>query len=109
MGGIITGFVSGLLGAGGGMLAVPILEKSGIKGKDAHANAVAVILPLAAVSAVFYLLDGRVKISDATPYMFFGVIGSVAATFVLKKISVVWLKVLFSLFMIWAGVRLLIK
>lgn len=107
--GIFVGFISGLLGAGGGMLAVPLLEKTGIKGKDAHANAVAVILPLALTGAVFYLLDGRVKINDATPYMFFGVIGSVAATFVLKKISVVWLKVLFSLFMVWAGVRLIIK
>ncbi len=108
-GGIFIGFISGLLGAGGGMLAVPILEKAGIKGKEAHANAVAVILPIALASAVFYLLDGRVKLTDAVPFMFFGVIGSITATVVLKKISVIWLKVLFSLFMIWAGVRLIIK
>lgn len=109
MGGILIGFISGLLGAGGGMLAVPILEKTGIKGKDAHANAVAIILPVALTGAIFYLLDGRVKISDATPYMIFGVIGAITATFVLKKISVFWLKILFSLFMIWAGVRLIFK
>ena len=40
--GLLTGIVSSLLGAGGGMIAVPSLKKAGLETKEAHANAVAV-------------------------------------------------------------------
>ena len=43
--GFFIGIINGLLGAGGGMLAVPALKKLGLSQKDAHRNALAVILP----------------------------------------------------------------
>ena len=38
--GLGIGLINGLLGAGGGMLAVPLLKKMGLSQKQAHANAV---------------------------------------------------------------------
>ena len=108
-GGLLTGAVNGLLGAGGGMLAVPILKKQGLKTKQAHASSVAVILPLSAFSAAMYLLNGKVEIFDAVPFVPWGLSGAAVGTFVLKKLSNRWLTAIFSALMVWAGVRLWMK
>lgn len=107
--GLATGIVNGLLGAGGGMLAVPLLKKTGLEQKSAHANAVAVILPISILSSILYISKNYVSVSDALPYIPTGIIGALAGTYFLKKISPVWLKRIFGGFMIYAGIRLLIK
>lgn len=107
-GGLI-GVVNGLFGAGGGMLAVPLLKKMGFSQTDAHANAVAVILPITVVSAVLYIIRDYVEISGALIYIPTGIIGSVLGTLILKKISPFYLKKIFGFFMIYAGVRLLLR
>ena len=109
IGGSVVGIVNGLLGAGGGMLAVPLLKRSGLTTKKSHSNAVGVILPLSIFSAILYLSSGRVKIMDAVPYIPGGLIGALIGTKLLKKIPANILKKLFAAFMIWAGIRLLIK
>ena len=107
--GILTGFVNGLFGAGGGMIAVPLLKKSGLNQKEAHENAIAVILPITVLSAVLYLLRGYVTLKSAFPYMPFGIIGALIGTYIMKKINPVLLKGLFGGFMIYAGIRLLVR
>ncbi len=107
--GIAIGFVNGLLGAGGGMLAVPLLKHLGLEQKEAHANAVAVILPISTVSAAMYLWKDYVNLSDPFIYIPTGIIGAIAGTYILKKISPLWLKRIFGAFMIYAGIRLLLK
>ena len=107
--GVSVGLVNGIFGAGGGMLAVPILKKSGLSQKSAHANAVAVILPITVISAILYLTKNVVSIKDSFYYIPTGLIGSVIATFLLKKLSNVWLQKIFAAFMIYAGARLLLR
>ncbi len=107
--GLAIGIVNGLLGAGGGMIAVPLLKKLGLEQKAAHANAVAIILPISVLSAVLYIIKDYVTLSEALVYMPTGVFGSVAGTFLLKKISPLWLARIFGGFMIYAGVRLLLR
>ena len=107
--GIGIGFLNGLLGAGGGMIAVPILKRLSLSQKEAHANAVALILPITVLSAVLYLLNGYVTLKQSLIYIPTGIIGSLIGAFLLKKISPLWLKRIFSFFMIYAGVRLLLK
>ena len=67
LGGLGAGVINGLLGAGGGMVVVPLLSAMGVRGKRSHATALMVIVPLSAVSAVLYLVQGRVGIADALP------------------------------------------
>lgn len=109
VGGVAVGLVNGLFGAGGGILAVPLLQKAGLSKKDSHANAVAVILPITVLSAVLYLIKGNVTVAEALPYLPAGVVGALIGTYCLKKISALWLKRIFGLFVIYAGVRLLLK
>lgn len=107
--GFAIGAVNGLLGAGGGMIAVPLLKKLGFPQKGAHANAVAIILPISILSASLYLYKDYVNLSDAFVYIPTGLIGAIFGTYFLKKISPIWLKRIFGGFMIYAGVRLLLK
>lgn len=107
--GLAVGIVNGLLGAGGGMIAVPLLKKLGFQQKQAHANAVAVILPITVLSAALYLINGHVRLSDCFIYIPGGLVGSLIGTYCLKKISPIWLKRIFGGFMVYAGVRLLLK
>jgi uncharacterized membrane protein YfcA len=107
--GIAIGIANGMLGAGGGMVAVPALKKLGLNQNKAHANAVAVILPITVFSASVYMIKDYVNIKDAFIFMPFGIVGSVLATWLLKKISPNLLRVVFGGFMIWAGVRMLFK
>ena len=107
--GLGIGLVNGLLGAGGGMLAVPLLKKMGLSQKQAHANAVAVILPISILSATMYIFKDYVNLNDSFMYIPTGLLGAVAGTYILKKISPLWLKRIFGGFMLYAGIRLLLK
>lgn len=108
-GGFLAGLVNGLLGAGGGMILVPMLAKAGLDTKKSHANSIAVIMPISILSAAIYLFAGNVALSDATPYLLWGALGSIAGAFILTKINDVWLHRIFGALMIWAAVRLFIR
>lgn len=107
--GVFIGIVNGALGAGGGMLAVPALRRAGVKGNAAHPNAVAVILPITAVSVALYALKGNLDVRAGLTYIPAGLVGSVLGTVIIKKIPPLWLKRIFGGFMVYAGVRLLLR
>ncbi|GHU82554.1 hypothetical protein AGMMS50284_4620 [Clostridia bacterium] len=108
VGGTVTGVLNGLLGAGGGMVAVPILKKE-MEARQAHANSVCIILPICIVSAINYILSGKVQIGHAMPYMGWGVLGAVFGTVLLQKINQKVLRKMFALLMLWAGYRLVFR
>ncbi len=107
--GILVGLINGTVGAGGGLVAVPLLKRSGLSQKDSHASSIAVLLPISLVSAITYLSAGHVSLSDATPFILPSVAGALLGTFLLHKIPTELLKKIFSGFMIYAGVRLLLR
>lgn len=51
--GTVTGLCNGLFGSGGGIAAVPMLQKGGVDVKKSHATSLALTLPLSVVSAFF--------------------------------------------------------
>lgn len=105
--GLITGLINGLLGAGGGMIAVPFLKKF-VSPQEAHATSVAIIFPICILSAIRYIESGFVNITDAVPYFIFGLPGAIAGTYCLTKFSASALRIIFSVFVIWAGIRMLL-
>lgn len=106
---LLTGFINGLLGAGGGMITVPLLKKMGLDQKAAQQNAIAVILPITLLSSIIYIVSGYVTISEPLPYIPGGLIGALIGTYLMKKISNKILRYIFAAFMLYAGVRLLLK
>ena len=107
--GFITGICNGLFGSGGGIIAVPALQKAGVPLKNSHASSLALTLPLSVVSAVFYGLKGNFPLRDVLPLIPFGLAGACIGAWLMKKISNKLLKKIFGAFLIIAGVRMIIS
>ena len=106
--GMAAGFINGLLGTGGGMLAVPMLTAAGASVKESHATSLAVILPIMLVSAVVYLLNGSADFSAALPFLPWGAAGAVLGAAALRRVDSVWLQKGFAALMILSALRLLL-
>jgi len=107
--GAVCGVLNGFFGAGGGSIAVPLLKKAGLKDKNAHATSVLIILCTTLVSSAFYLTKGTVKISDALPFIYTGVLGAAVGAFALKRISGTWLRRIFGALIVITSIRMLLK
>ena len=108
-GGCAAGLSNGLLGSGGGMVAVPTLRSAGLDTRRAHSSSLAVVLPISAVSAGLYLYGGHVAIADALPYIPGGVIGALIGGRIMRRIEPRLLRRIFGGFAIWAGIRMLLR
>lgn len=104
--GFIAGILNGFLGAGGGMVLVPMLLKSGLDRRSAHATSVCIIFTICIFSAFMYISSGKVSISDATPYLLWGIIGAIIGSLVLPKINQNLLRKIFGVLLIWAAYRM---
>lgn len=104
----LTGLANGIFGSGGGIIAVPMLQKSGLSAKQAHASSLALTLPLSVVSAVIYGMHGSLPITDTLPLIPFGLAGAIIGALTMKKIPTEVLKRIFGIILIASGVRLLI-
>lgn len=107
--GAVTGLCNGLFGSGGGIAAVPMLQKGGVNVKNAHATSLALTLPLSVVSACFYAYDKSFRWGDALPLIPFGLAGAVIGGLLMKKIPNTLLKRIFGAILIISGGRLLLK
>ncbi len=106
--GALVGLISGLFGGGGGMVAVPVLTSILKKPqKIAHATAILVILPVTIVSGVLYSVIGNFDVKVVLPTSIGVIIGGVLGAICLKKFSNDFIKILFSLVMLFFGVKLL--
>lgn len=108
--GVFSGALNGLLGAGGGMIIVPMLTKfMGTDRKVSHANAVFIILVLCVVSSIFYLKKNVLSCSEVLPYLPLGIVGSALGSYLLPKVNKKVLRIMFGIFSIWAAFRLVTK
>ncbi len=104
--GVITGFGNGMFGSGGGLIAVPALEKLGLDVPSAHASAIAVILPLSIASTAVYAFGGAMDWKN-TLYVCLGTIpGGFIGAKLLGKLSSVWINRAFCACMLFAAYRL---
>lgn len=106
--GAICGFLNGLFGSGGGTVAVPAFEKNGAEPKKAHASSVALIFVLSLVTAVVYLINGKIDFTAAWEYIPFGLIGAVLGAVLLKKIPDKLIRKMFGILIIAGALRMLI-
>jgi uncharacterized membrane protein YfcA len=106
--GLAAGIANGLLGTGGGTLLVPALTLLyRLEQHKSHATTLCVILPAAAVSAFVYMRNGFMDGPLILKVMAAGVLGGVLGARLLPKVSTGRLRVLFGLFMLIAGGRML--
>ena len=107
--GFLIGLINSLLGACGGILTVAALKKEGLEQRKAHANAVAIILPITIISSCYYLMNDYVELGQTLIYLPGGFFGAIAGGFLLPKIPQKILKRVFAVLVIWAGIRMIIR
>ncbi len=105
--GSFSGILNGLFGSGGGIIAVPLLKKSGLSQKEAQATALFMMFFLSSVSAGIYLYEGQLSFTDALGYIPGGILGGIAASLCFRKISPTLLRKIFGGFVIFSAARML--
>ena len=112
--GVLSGYINGLLGTGGGIILVFVLsavmtQSRAYSSRDVFATVIAAILPMSAVSVVFYLNSGSVSINDAAPYLLSGILGGLCGGLILERINLRFLKKLFAAMVVYAGLKMLMN
>ena len=106
--GLAIGVVTGLFGAGGGMLTVPALTFiAKFDEKHSHATAIAVILPLCLISSVVYALGATFENGVVLPTVIGVTIGGAIGALLLKKMSNGAISFLFYALMLFAGLKMI--
>lgn len=108
--GFIAGLVSGFFSTGGGLILVPaflyVLEMDSQK---ARGTSVFCILPMVLTSSIFYYKGNFINWKVAILCGIGGAIGGYIGAKLLKKLPEKYLKIAFTIFLIYVSVRMLIK
>ena len=104
--GVAVGTANSLFGGGGGMIAVPMLAKTGMTEKRAHATAILLILPVSFVSFLFYAFRGLCDFSVLIPTAIGVTFGGVAGAKLLGKLPTKTVNIVFAFLQIAAGIFL---
>lgn len=107
--GILTGLVNGLLGIGGGTILIPAMvfmlkEKQHV----AHGTSLAVILPTAFVSALIYKYNQNLDLNLSFKVALGAMLGGYLGAKLMNLLSPPSLKKIFGLFMMIAGLRMVL-
>jgi len=108
--GAFVGFLSGLLGVGGGWLLVPLMITIlNVPFHVAAGTSLIQIIGVAAVGAISHYSLGNVDIDMATALILGGLIGAPAGAAISKKMSVRALNILLILLLLAMAVKLMLR
>lgn len=104
--GALAGSITGLLGAGGGMVLIPLLTLlTKIKDEEVFPVSVAIILPVCIVSLFFRAHP--LPLQTALPYLIGSAAGGILAGILAKRIPTLWLHRFLGIIILWGGIRYL--
>ena len=105
--GVVVGITSGLLGVGGGTLAVPFLTLAvGLSQHEAEATSLVVILPTAVAGSLALRRRGVGDLGLALRFGLFGAVGSVLGALLALALPGSTLRVVFAVFVGVVGLKL---
>lgn len=106
---LLVGFINGFFGGGGGLVCVPTLERVyKLPTKNAHATAIAVMLPLSIVSSIIYLLNNNFNFLISASVSLGVIVGGFIGAIFLKRFSGTCVRWIFIIVLFTAGVRMLV-
>ena len=108
MAGAAAGAVSGLFGAGGGMILIPLLTLcANLDDSQIFPASVSIILPICLICLLFSASNTGLTPMDIIPYLVGSTLGGVAAGLWGRKIPTTWLHRTLGLLILWGGIRYL--
>ena len=103
--GLSAGAVTGLFGAGGGMVLVPLLHLlTDTEEECLFPTSLSIIAP---ICIVCLFMRAQIPWADALPYLPGSFLGGLAAGRLRHKIPTVWLHRILGAFILWGGIRYL--
>ena len=106
--GAAAGAVNGLLGAGGGMILVPLLVSlTDIQESAVFSTSVSIILPICIVSLLLTWNNAAIDWDVTSLYLIGSTVGGFLAGKIGQKIPVLWLHRFLGILIIWGGSRYL--
>jgi len=108
--GLVAGMISGFFTAGGGLIVVPaLLYTLKLEPKKARATSIFCILPMVLVTSFFYGQGNFIKWDIGLKCAVGGVIGGIIGARLLNKLPEKYLKIAFTIFLIYAGINMILK
>ena len=101
--GCAVGTANSVFGGGGGMLAVPLLEQTGISSQKAHATAILVILPVSILTFILYAIRGIYDFSVLIPTALGVTVGGFLGAKLLGKLPRKTVAIVFAVLQALAG------
>lgn len=106
--GSLAGIVNGLLGAGGGLVLVPLLSIcTDLSDEEIFPSSIFVILPICTVSLLAMLPIQSEIWKTSLPYLLGSGAGGILSGLIANKIPVKWLHRLLGILILWGGYRYL--
>ena len=107
--GILAGLVSGLFGAGGGMILVPaFIHLLDLDDTKSRGTSVFCILPMVIASGFFYYKGNFIDWKTSLLCAIGGAIGGYIGAKLLKKVSPKIMKIAFTVFLIYVSTKMII-
>ncbi|MPW27057.1 TSUP family transporter [Alkalibaculum sp. M08DMB] len=106
--GLLCGILNGILGSGGGIIAVLLLNYVfKLKNKKAHATSISIILPLSIISSYILVKNGIYDFSLIIQVGIGSIIGAIIGAKVLNKISNNMISRIFGIAMVISAIRMM--
>lgn len=107
--GFVSGITCGLFASGGGLILVPaIIYLLEVEDRIARATAVLCILPMVITSSIFYYRENYINWEIGIGCAIGGIVGGVIGAKLLKKIPAKYVRVLFTVFLLYVSMKMLI-
>ena len=104
---MLIGTINGLIGSGGGVVAVNVLQGLNYSTQKAHATSVLVMLPISFVSAMVYLVKGYFNYKVGVCGCVGALIGGIIGAILLKRLKEEIIKNVFTALMLLSGIKML--
>lgn len=106
--GFFAGIVSGLFASGGGMILVPaFIYLLNMKDVESRATSVICILPMVVTSGIFYYTGNYFDWKIGMLCAIGGIVGGVVGAKLLNKLPIKYLKIAFTVFLIYASYKMI--
>lgn len=106
--GAAAGAVTGLFGAGGGMVLVPLLGlMTDLKEEEIFPSSLSIIIPVCLVSLSVTAMTGVIAWKASLPYLIGSAVGGFCAGRWGRRIPTQWLHRLLGILILWGGIRYL--
>ena len=106
--GAVAGAVNGLLGAGGGMILIPLLTGfTDLKEEKIFPSSVCIIAPICIISILTGRNQHTLTIKEVLPYLFGSFAGGILSGTLGKRIPIKLLHRMLGVLILWGGIRYL--